>query len=419
MKALKQHYHWVIAIIVFLEMVIYGGYLNAYSVFTVPVTHALNLTRGSFSLALTMRSIVGFFSSLITGFLFQRFGYRKCAIVGLLTFAAGLVMQAFSETLLMIGIANSILGISLGVCSTAGAVQIVKSWFYKHQGLILGLVTMATGLGGSILSIILAEIIAAESFRFAYCISGLLMVILAVLYLLLRDRPEHIGLRPYGMDAPVAARQTAHPSHTEWAGHSFQENLRKPQFYLMALCIFLSCFCAYLSFGVVAPHFQDGGFSPSEAAGFQSILMLCLSIAKLLGGWLSDRIGPKRVALLSAVCAAIGQYLLADVSNLTLCYLGIVVFSFGILSMTITAPLLTMPLFGYRSFGSITGIFLAMVSLANMLATPIVNALYDVFGSYTPVFRAAAIADIAVIGLYLLLFFLCEKEKKRFLATQE
>ncbi len=418
MKALKRNYHWVIALIVFAEMIIYGGYVNACSVFTVPITEALSLSRGSYALAVSTRGIVGFVSSLLTGFAISRYGYRKCAIFGLLTFCAGLILLAFSNSLVMISLANGVLGVSCGVCTTAGAVQIVKNWFYKHQGLILGLVTMATGLGGSVLSMGLTGIIVASSWRYAYCFIALLIAFLALLYLLVRDRPEQMGLRPYGLETLAVQKKTAAPANTEWAGLTLAENLRKPQFYLMVLGIFLSCFCAYLTFNVVSPHFQDSGFSPSDAALYQSILLLCLSVAKLVGGWLSDRIGPKRVTILSAICAGVGQYLLADVSNLPLCCIGIVLFSFGLLPLTITAPLLTMPLFGYRSYGTMTGIFLAMVSLANMLAAPVVNLFYDLLGSYSPVFRVAALVDIALIGLYLLIFFLCEREKKRFLAVQ-
>ncbi len=418
MNALKRHYHWVIALIVFIEMVIYGGFLNAGSVFTVPITEALDLTRGNYSLALMPRGIVGFFSTMITGFLFHKFGYRKSAIVSLFSFAGGLALMASARTLTMIGVSNGILGLSYGVCTTAGAVRIMKSWFHKHQGLMLGVVSMATGVGGSIMSMTLTEIIIASSWRYAYLFTALLIVILAILHLLLRDKPEQMGLRPYGDEAVPGKKQAADAAHTEWAGHTLQEILREPQFYLMAFCTLLSCTTVYLTFNVVVPHFQDGGYTASEAAGFQSLLLLCLSGAKLAGGWLSDWIGAKRVTLLCAGCAAAGQFLLADVSNLPLCYVGLVLFSIGLLATTITVPLLAMPLFGYRAFGSITGIFLAMISLGSMVAGPIVNLFYDWLGSYSPVFRVAAVIDIILIGLYLLLFYLCEKEKKHFLATQ-
>ena len=418
MKALKRHYHWVIALIVFIEMIIYGGFLNAGSVFIVPITESLGLNRGDYSLALMPRGIVGFFSTLVTGFLFHKFGYRKCAIVSLLTFTAGLVLLAAAQDLTVIGISNGILGLSYGVCTTAGAVRIMKSWFHKHQGLMLGVVSMATGVGGSIMSMTLTEIIVASSWRYAYIFTAFLVAVLALLYLLLRDKPEQMGLLPYGDEKRPGNKQTADAAHTEWAGHTLQEILREPQFYLMAFCTFVSCTTVYLTFNVVVPHFQDGGYSASEAAGFHSILLLFLSGTKLAGGWLSDRIGAKRVTLLCAACAAAGQFLLADVSNLPLCYVGLILFSMGLLATTITVPLLTMPLFGYRAFGSITGIFLAMISLGSMVAGPIVNLFYDWLGSYSPVFRVAALIDIVLIGLYLLLFYLCEKEKKQFLAIQ-
>ena len=136
MKALKRHYHWVIALIVFVEMIIYGGFLNAGSVFIVPITESLGLNRGDYSMALVPRGVVAFFSTMVTGFLIQRFGYRKSAIVSLISFSGSLVILAFAKSLTMICISNSLLGLSYGVCTTAGAVRIIKSWFHKHQGLM-------------------------------------------------------------------------------------------------------------------------------------------------------------------------------------------------------------------------------------------------------------------------------------------
>jgi len=79
---------------------------------------------------------------------------------------------------------------------------------------------------------------------------------------------------------------------------------------------------------------------------------------------------------------------------------------------------LTMPLFGYRAFGSITGIFMAMISLGTMVAVPLANLAHDYLGSYTPAFQAAAIIDVVIIAMFLLLFYLCEKEKKKQLDAQ-
>ncbi len=419
MNHLKRNYHWVIALIVFLEMFLYGGFLNCISIFTVPMSEALEISRSSYSVSQIFRNCAGVLSTLLVGVTYQRLGYRKSGILFLILSAATVVMIGLSQSLSVTCIAYGLFGFTVGILSTTGAVRIVKDWFHKYQGTVLGVVTMATGLGGSVLSKVLTAITTRYSWRYAHFFAAAIFLCMALLFLLLRNRPSDMGLKPYGLDSPVGKKQTADPSHTEWAGHSFQELLRTPQFYLMAACIFLSCLCVYVSFSVIVPHFQDRGYSADEASSFYSVMLIMLSFAKLFGGWLSDRIGAKRVAILTMLMAACGQWLLADPQNSVTSYLGILLLSMGLLVATITAPLLTMPLFGYRAFGSITGIFMAMISLGSMLATPLANLAHDYLGSYTPAFRAAAIMDIVIIGLFLLLFFLCHRDKKKQLDTEK
>ena len=52
MKAsIKQHFHWIIAIVVFLEIVVFGGTINSVSVYLIPITESLGVTRGEYALA--------------------------------------------------------------------------------------------------------------------------------------------------------------------------------------------------------------------------------------------------------------------------------------------------------------------------------------------------------------------------------
>lgn len=419
MHRLKQNYHWIIAWIVFLEMFLYGGFLNCISIFTVPMSEALEISRSSYSISQIFRNCAGVLGTLLVGITCQRMGYRKSGILFLILTAASVTAIGLSQSLAVTCVAYGFFGLTMGILSTTGAVRIVKDWFHKYQGTVLGIVTMATGLGGSVLSKVLTGITTRYSWRHAHFFAAAIFLCLALLFLLLRNRPEEIGLMPYGTDSRSGKKQTADPAHTGWAGHSFQKLVRMPQFYLMAACIFLSCLCVYISFSVMVPHFQDRGYSADEATTFYSVMLIILSFAKLFGGWLSDRIGAKRVAILTMLMAACGQWLLADPQSPAIAYLGIVLLSMGLLVATITAPLLTMPLFGYRAFGSITGIFMAMISLGGMLATPLANLAHDYLGSYTPAFRAAAIMDILIIGLFLLLFFLCDREKKKQLDTEK
>lgn len=415
MRFLKKHYHWIIAFIVFLEMLIYGGICNSISVFIIPLTESLGVSRSSLSIAISVRQLTSFLGTLITASFLQRYDYKVSSIFCLLSAALSLALMAVSKSLIMIGLGNALFGLSYGICTTAGSVWIIKRWFCKHQGLVLGIVSMASGFGGSLMTMWLTQIIELHSWQYAYGFAALTVLFIAAIYLLLQDKPETMRLQPYGSGfVPKKAGKTI---DSEFPGHTLKELLRLPQFYLMVLCTLLSSICVLLPFNVFVPHFQDQGYSASEAAQFFSVAMLISSFAKLLCGWLSDRIGAKKVTILCACFAMAGLLLLADVSNPITSFLGTVSFSLGFPASTIIVPLLTMPLFGYRAYSNTVGIFLSITSIGNLVSGPLGNAFFDSFGSYRLILQIVALLNALVIVLYFILFALCAREKKRQLSA--
>lgn len=413
-KAVKQHYHWIIAVLVFIETIIFGGLLNSANVFMIPVCETLEQTRGNYALAMIPYNIVSFLSNMCSGYVFNRFGFKKSSIFCLILIAASLVMTAMSRTLLMFSISKAILAIGCGVCFTAGSVRIVKDWFWKHQGLVMGAISMASGLGGSLMTILLTKIIEIRSWQAATLAAAGMIGLVAVSYLLIKDKPEQKGLKPFGYHTPEKAKKKVREQDHDWPGYSMKELLRHPVFYVMILCTLASCCFLYMVSGVVVVHFQDIGYSPSEAANFQSVLMLSLAVAKLAAGGLCDKIGAKPVAILCMLCAAAGQLIMGSTAQPALCYVGVILFSVGLCMTSILIPLLASPLFGYRACISVNGIFLSMASLGNLIGNPVTNMLYDRLGSYNPVFRMAAVCNVIVIGVYLILFTLAKRDKKKF-----
>ena len=82
---LKRQYHWVILVVVFLQYFISAGLMNnLYSLFLIPVTNELNISRSAFSLSTIINCIPAFFSNLLFGVCYFRYGYRKLAVVALI-----------------------------------------------------------------------------------------------------------------------------------------------------------------------------------------------------------------------------------------------------------------------------------------------------------------------------------------------
>ena len=69
--------------------------------------------------------------------------------------------------------------------------------------------------------------------------------------------------------------------------------------------------------------------------------------------------------------------------------------------MTVPAPLLTSHIFGKKAFSALLGVFTASLTFAGAAATPLVNLVYDVSGSYIPafLFQAAAFLLSGITGV--------------------
>lgn len=415
MKSLiKKHYHWIIAIIIFVELAIYGGLANNGGLFVLPVTEGLDISRGNFSLVNSCRSLVSFFSLLVSGVFVTRLGNRRMMISGLFLGIIGFSLFTASQNISYLIIANIILGVGDSLCSTTAASRIVCDWFHRFQGALLGITSAATGLGGTVVCILLTNSMSAHGWRSGYLTAALLVLLAAILVILfIRSRPSDMGLQPYGFGY-VAKKAKKKNDQDHWQGYTMEQLVRRPTFYLMLLVTFLSATCIYLMFSVVVPHVQDHGLSAADAASLQGAMLTLLAVSKILCGILSDRIGAMRVTILCMLAAAISLWMMADVSNLTSAWITIVLYSFALPLAAIIPPLLTHALFGYQAYSKCIGIITAMTSLGSLVAAPISNLTFDQLGSYSPVFRVGSVVSLVVIGLYLLLFLLAKKDRRNY-----
>ncbi len=416
-QKIKNNYHWIIALLVFIEMIIFGGIINSFSVYTIPISEALGVSRGSYALAGTSYGVVSFLSSTVTVVLFNKVGYRKLAFFSLLASICGLVLMSFSENLWVYSISRALFGMGFGAGFTAGSVWIIRQWFHKHIGLVLGLVSMASGIGGSIMTLLLSNQIVTFGWRTAARSSALLLLPVTIAILILvRDTPKEMGLQPL-----IDDKTTEKKIHkeTDWPGLPVRSYYRRPLLYVMCFATLTSCICLYMTSFVIVPHFRDNGYSPTAASGYDSVYMICLAFAKLAVGWFSDRFGAKPLAAICLTCTALGQWILSDVSNPILSYLGVVLFAIGLCMSSITIPLISMPLFGYVSSIQLNSIFISMTSLGSIIAIPLSNLIHDQLGSYSPAFIVAAIIDVLLIGVYLAMFAIAKKDQREYMRQEK
>lgn len=416
LRSIKKHYHWVVAVLVFLEMIVFGGLINSASIFILPISETLEVSTTSYSVAMMPYTITCFIGTCLSGFLFTRFGYKKVAIVSLIIVAGSLVLTAYANSLAVFCISKILFGMGYGACFTAGSVRIIKDWFWKHQGLILGLVSMATGLGGSLMTIVLTAAIQESGWRNANLLAAVIVVVTALLYVFLKDRPEQMSLRAFGFGTAIKNSKKVRQGNHDWPGFPMKEQLRKPSLYLMCLCVLGSCVCIYTLSSFMVPHFTSQGFSPDEAAMYQSVFMLALATVKLLAGFLYDRFGSKPVMVTCMLCGAVGMAMLGFSNDPVLSMVAVLLFSAGLCMTSIMIPLIAAPVFGFKACLSLNGIFLGLSSFSSLFASPISSLCYDAYGEYSPAYRIIPLILLGITGLYLLLYAIAKKERKRYYA---
>ena len=422
---LKKHYFWIIVLVMMFQTTIYGGMGNTIaSIYTIPVTTDLGMSRGDFSLAISMRPLILFIGMTFSGPIYKRFGVKRPMIFGLLTLAVSYVMLSFSESFLMMAISCALAGLGEAFVGTAAISRVVNNWFHRYQGTLLGLITACTGLGGGIFSVSLSTVIQETGWRSSRLVSALWLAIAAVaLFLILKDKPEQLSLRPFGeshkpkqiSDEAVTKKRSMRRPDEHWEGYTFQELLRKPIFYVAALTFFLSGVSIYSAFSTIAPHLQDKGLSASDAAFMNGLMLIFLAVFKFGCGSISDIIGSKWVCCICMAAAAVSLWLLPDVNNIAGAIPVIAIYSMSVPLTLVVLSLVTYPLFGDRSHDASLGIFLALPYAGSLVIVPITNSIYDAYGSYDSVFRLSAILAVVVIIMLLIVYVWAKKEQQKYL----
>ena len=407
-----HNYHWVVAVVLGMMLFVHGGAQNNFTTLhLIPISEHLSITRAEFSLIFSLKGIVAMLATFFSGFIISKYGCRAMAALGLVIAASSYVVFARVENRAMLALGSILMGLSYGFCTTSAAVAVVRLWFHRYEGTVLGVVTAATGIGGSMIGIVQTAAIESGSFQTSlYLTAGSLLGMAVLVALLVRNRPENVGLVPLGEGERVTKRPKV---DMNYMGFSMKALWRQPAFYLMLFATVLSGFCLYLAFNVTRNYLVDCGLTVAQATGLHSAMMLLLTGTKLISGVLCDKIGAKKVNLICVGCGTVGLLLLAFTRNFATAVVAIIIYAASLPILTLIGPLLASNLFGYQAYTQYAGILVSAISLSNMTANYVTNWIYDRFRSYAPSFVLAAILSAVVFVLFLILYRAADKLKKK------
>jgi MFS family permease len=408
---LPIYYGWVVVAVVFVSMGVGVNARTAFSLLFPPILAEFGWERGVTAGAFSFGFLVSAALSPSLGRLMDRRGPRVVIEMGVLLIGAGLLLATLVTRPWHLYVT---LGVMVGggsVClGYTGQSLFLPDWFVRRRGLAMSLAFSGVGVGSMILLPWLQTLIGRSGWRAACWAMGLLVLLLLVpLNLLLRRRPQDMGLEPDGDRAAVAGA-VAHPSNvvdTAWAAVDWTlgRAARTARFWWIAIGYFCGLFAWYAVQVHQTKYLTEIGFSPSDAAWALGFVSLAGIPGQIALGWLSDRIGREWVWSAGSVgftiCYA-ALLLLAATPTMTLLYVMVV--SQGMLGYGLTSVVGAIPaeIFQGRHYGSIFGT-LMLSSIAGGAVGPwLTGALYDYTGSYTLAFWISiACSVISAVAIWL------------------
>ncbi len=292
MKSKHLYYGWVIVLIAASVLATQALIFYSFGIFLKPLTTEFNWERGALSAALSVNMVVAGLLGILTGRLSDKYGPRLLVTAnGVLTGIAFLLMSQISSLWQVYLIWGFLMGIA-GACCFIPLISTIPRWFAKNRGIAMGIAATGFGLGGIIAPPLAQWLISAYSWRQAYIILGLIiLIIITPLAQFLKHSPQKMGLKPYGENETVKDEQSLAPA---MGGLSFKQAIKTSRFWLFGLILFCFFFGLQTIVVHIVPYAVDIEIPATVAAGILSIIAGSSIIGRLSTGFTADRIGSRR-----------------------------------------------------------------------------------------------------------------------------
>ena len=382
-------YGWRMVGLVTAMRVLGGGLHNyGFTVFFLPLSQDLGLSRAATSLAFSLARAEGAIEGPFVGYFIDRFGPRPMLLLATIMCGVGYILLAWVDGY------TAFLIVYLGIISlsfTPGFVHasmaVGNTWFIRYRARAMTIISSAVPIGGALLTPLLALAVQTWGWRWGAILAGTLFLCIGIpLGLGVRPSPESMGLLPDG-DAPSRKDSDASAINSSAAkldarDPTLREAMRTTIFWLFVIGMTVRV-AAYSTISVhFIPIMVWKGLSQEHAAFLLGAFAFLNWAAHYVVGPIADAVNrPKLLA--ACMLAAAGSMLLLIWEDALWA-----LWSFTILFTAIDAsfPIVWATIgdfFGRKYFATIRGTMAFFYTWGGVIGPVVAGAIYDRTESYT------------------------------------
>ena len=381
------------------ETVSWGVLYYAFSVFLVPMQEDLGWSSaaltGAYSLALLLAGLAAPF----VGRWLDRHGPRALMTAGSVAGASFVLAWATVDTLWAYYLVWAGLGLAMAATLYEPAFAVVATWFERDRGRALLLLTFVAGFASTIFLPLAGWLVASLGWRVALVALAALLAVLTIPphALLLRRRPEDLGLHPDGVRPAEEGDELA---IAVGGGVTLHQALRDPAFWWLTVAFFLGTFSS-VAIGVhLIPYLTERGDDPGFAAVATGLIGAAQVLARVVVTVLGDRFPQTGVTAAVLALQAVALLVLIWWQSAAGVLVAVLLLGAGRGAVTLMRAGLVAEFYGRTHYGAINGVLAFFLTGARAIAPVGVGVAYVRFGGYGPVlWGLVASASAAVLAM--------------------
>jgi MFS family permease len=387
-------YGWLLVAIGFVTMAVGVNARTAFSLLFPPILDEFGWDRGVTAGIFSFGFLVSALVTPFVGRLMDRRGPALVVELGVAAMAAGLLLAPLAREAWQLYLTlGALVGGGINCLAYTGQSLYLTNWFVRRRGFALSIAFSGVGIGSVTLLPWLQTLIEDGGWRAACWALGILVLVLLVPpNLLLRRRPEDLGLNPDGIGASsLTGGPHGNIIDPAWAAvdWTLARALRTARFWWIAVGYFCGLFAWYAVQVHQTKYLIDIGFSPATAAWALGIVSLVAVPGQIALGHLSDRIGREWVWVIGNggfVLCCLALIALRDHPAMAVLYAMVV--AQGAIGYGLTSVMGAIPaeIFEGRQFGSIFGCVMLSAILGGAAGPWLTGILHDRFGDYAAAF---------------------------------
>ncbi len=372
--------------------------LSCAGIFYPSLSGDLGVEKGMLSYYATFIWVAALVTLPVLGKLLNRLDARICLTGAVAIVAIAFVWLSRMTALWQFYVAASAMGIAIAMLLFLAPSTLINRWFSKGAGAMLGLAMAFTGVGGVVWSSVGGALINSIGWSSTYLVfAALSAATIPVTLLMVRSRPEDLGLQPVGYVA--GADNAAESSAASEEGVPASKAYKMPVFFLIcAMCFFLNIgMYVYFMIPSYATTLAVGAALPLLGATASSVAMAGQTVSKLALGAVGEKhlqaatvaalvLGIVGVALFALCAESAPAYYAAAL--LFGCYYGIT---------NVMMPLFTRRAFGNCDYAPIYAKVSMVASVSNAVAALIWGTVIDATRSYMPMFVGVVVLMVLTI----------------------